>query len=176
MRFAAFLAGLLFVLAACEPETESENETWRPVDFTAQFFTPEKAPELMRSESLYVPVYSSVLTGQGAPATELAATLAIRNTDPKNAIFVTRVAYYNTAGALIEVFIDETRGLAPLASALIVIDVADRRGGTGANFIVSWGAEGPVNDPIIETVMIGGSGPRGFSFSSPAKVIKIPAQ
>ena len=172
----AFLAGLLVALAACEPDSEPENERWRPVDFKEQFLAPDEEPELNSSKSLYVPVYSSVLTGQGAPATELAATLAIRNTDPDNTIFVTQVAYYNTAGDLIQVFLDETRGLAPLASALLVIDVADRRGGTGANFIVNWGAEGPVNDPIVETIMIGGSGPRGFSFSSPAKVIETPAQ
>ncbi len=172
----AFLAGLLLILAACEPEPESADEPWQPIDFREQFLTPASEPELTRTQTLYVPVYSSVLTGQRAPATELAATLAIRNTDPEQTIYVTQVAYYNTAGELIEVFIDETRGLGPLASAMIVIDVADRRGGTGANFIVVWGAEGPVNDPIIETVMIGGSGPRGFSFSSPAKVIESRTQ
>lgn len=171
--FAAMFVGLLLLLGGCEPDPEAGGENWQPkVDYTQQFFTPDSDPELMRSEVLYVPVYSSVLMGKGALPTELAATLAIRNTDPDKSIFVTRVAYHNTNGELIEVFIDETKGLAPLASALIVIDVADRRGGFGANFIVRWGAEGPVNEPIVETIMIGSSGTKGFSFSSPARVIK----
>ncbi len=171
--FAAIFAGLLLLPGGCEPDQEAGDKDWKPkVDYTQQFFTPDREPGLTRSELLYVPVYSSVLTGRGALPTELSATLAIRNTDPDNSIFVTRVAYHNTAGELIQVFIDETKGLAPLASALIVIDVADKRGGKGAKFIVRWGAEGPVNEPIVETVMIGSSGTKGFSFTSPARVIK----
>ena len=56
-----------------------------------------------------------------------------------------------------------------------LIDVADKRGGKGANFIVGWGSEDPVNEPIVETVMIGGRGTQGFSFTSPARVIKTHA-
>lgn len=176
LTFAAMFAGLLLLPGGCEPDQEAVDKDWNPEsDYTQQFFAPDREPGLTRSELLYVPVYSNVLTGKSALPSEMSATLAIRNTDPDKSIFVTRVAYHDTAGELIEVYIDETKGLAPLASALIVIDVVDTRGGIGANFIVRWGAEGPVNEPVVETVMIGGSGTKGFSFISPARVIETPA-
>ena len=167
------LGTLMVILGGCEPEAEPGDTHWGPkIDYTKQFFEPGGELRLSRSEVLYVPVYSGILMGQGARPTEMAATLAIRNTDADTPIFVTLVEYYNAAGQLIETFLDGTYGLGPMASASIVIDVADKRGGFGANFVVKWGAEGPVSDPVVETVMVGGSGTKGFSFTSPARVIK----
>ncbi|MEZ5933283.1 MAG: DUF3124 domain-containing protein [Alphaproteobacteria bacterium] len=160
------LSALAAILCACEPG-ESAWET--KVDFTEQFFQPENDVRLGRSEALYVPVYSSVLTGEGARPTELAATLSIRNTDLASPIFVTSVTYYDTAGQLIETFLEGAHGLGPMASASIIINVSDTRGGLGANFIVEWGAEKAVSDPIVEAVMIGSSGTHGFSFTSQAR-------
>ena len=167
---AALVGALAVGLVACEPEVEPE--TWAAkVDLTEQFFEPDREVRLSRSQVLYVPVYSSILTGAGALPTEMAATLAIRNTDPESPIFVTSVTYYDSAGQLIETFLDRSHGLGPMASAWIIINVSDTRGGMGANFIVEWGAEGPVSDPVVETIMVGSSGTKGFSFTSPARII-----
>lgn len=177
LTLGAVLGTLLVFLAGCDPDTVTSDDTRdRKIDYTSQFVEPDGEIRLSRTEVLYVPVYSNILTGEGARPIEMAATLAIRNTDLHTPIFVTRIAYYDTAVELAQTFLDGTYGLGPLASAFVVINVADKRGGFGANFIVEWGAEGSVNDPIVETVMLGSSGTQGYSFSSPARVIKSSAR
>lgn len=167
------LGALTVILGACEPEQEAGSAPWTAVsDHTEQFFEPDEEVQLSLTQALYVPVYSNVLTGEGTRPTEMAATLAIRNTDRGSPIFLKSVEYYDTGGQLIETFLDGMYGLAPLASASITINVSDTRGGFGANFIVEWGAQEPVSDPIMETVMIGNSGTQGFSFTSPARIVQ----
>jgi hypothetical protein len=56
-----------------------------------------------------------------------------------------------------------------MASASITINVSDTRGGLGTKFLVERGAEAPVSDPVVERVMVGGSGTKGFSFTSPTR-------
>ncbi|MEM8603550.1 MAG: DUF3124 domain-containing protein, partial [Cyanobacteria bacterium P01_H01_bin.121] len=45
-------------------------------------------------------------------------------------------------------------------------------GGSGANFIVRWGAAREVSTPIVEAVMISTQSQQGLSFVSAAKVIE----
>ena len=159
-------------LAACEPEPTTRTQSSSPpLDLTEDFFEPQSEVRLLRTEVLYAPVYSSILTASGAPPQELAANLSIRNTDPLHPIFVTAVEYYDNDGKLIEVYLDGVYGLKPMASASFLVNVYDSRGGVGANFRVKWGAETSVTDPVVETVMLGSSGTRAFAFSSPARVI-----
>jgi hypothetical protein len=49
----------------------------------------------------------------------------------------------------------------------------DRRGGTGANFVVDWAADGPISEPVIETVMIGTQGNATYSFVSSGRPERI---
>jgi hypothetical protein len=168
----ALLMSAILIVAACEPEPTPEDNSWKPKpDLTEQFFEPQGEVRLALTQVLYAPVYSSILTGTGVPPQELAATLAIRNIDPSHPIFVTAVEYYDNDGKLIETYIDGVHGLKPMASASLVVNVNDTRGGVGANFLVKWGAEALVSDPIVETIMMGSSGTHAFAFSSPAKVI-----
>lgn len=166
---------LAIFLAACDSEQETapeaENAT-TDIDYKKQFFEPTAAVKLIRSQTLYAPVYSNIFTGWIGHKTELAATLAIHNTDPVNPIYVTKVDYFDMAGKPVKTYLDRTLGLAPMATATFNIKVSDLAGGTGANFIVTWGMTGNVNDPLVETVMIGGLGNRGFAFTTPARVIK----
>ena len=48
----------------------------------------------------------------------------------------------------------------------IVIAENDLEGGTGANFIVEWASENLVSLPLIESIMLGTLGTKGFTFSS----------
>jgi hypothetical protein len=58
-----------------------------------------------------------------------------------------------------------------MASASIFLNVSDTRGGLGANFVVEWAAEAAVSDPVVESIMVGASGTKGFSFTSQARVV-----
>ena len=101
----------------------------------------------------------------------MTVTARMRNTDQKHAIQVTAVDYYETQGALVKKFIDSAVGLKPLESIRYVIPQKDKVGGSGANFIVEWQSDRPVNPPIVETIMIGAESQQGISFTSRGQVL-----
>lgn len=128
--------------------------------------------KLRKSQTVYVPAYSHVFSGDRGYSFNLAVTLVIRNTDPKAPVTVTAVEYYDDHGKLVRRLITKPMALAPMASASFFIKESDTSGGIGANFIVRWHAEREVNAPIIESVMIGARGGQGISFISPGQEIR----
>ncbi|MBJ6750163.1 DUF3124 domain-containing protein [Geomonas anaerohicana] len=127
---------------------------------------------LAKGQTVYVPVYSNVFTGPRSLPYQLAATLAIRNTDMDSWLRITAIDYYDTSGKLLRRYQDKPLSLAPLASTYVHIEEKDVAGGFGANFIVKWQADRTMNAPIIETVMIGATSGQGISFVSPGQVIR----
>jgi hypothetical protein len=122
-------------------------------------------------QTVYVPVYSHIYSGDREHPFLLAVTLSIRNTDPKHAITVMAVDYYDSKGKKLRSYLKEPIKLDPLASTRYVIKESDKSGGSGANFIVEWRSESQVNAPVIESVMIGTKTQQGISFISPGRVI-----
>ena len=53
------------------------------------------------------------------------------------------------------------------------IPTTDVRGGTGANFIVDWAADGPIAEPVIEALMLGGLGSGQYAFISQGRPVKV---
>jgi uncharacterized protein DUF3124 len=123
-------------------------------------------------ELIYVPIYSSIFYEDGRRTLELAATLSIHNIDPDRSISITRADYYNTGGALIKKYVDKPIVLKPLETTNIVIEKADKAGGTGANFLVAWEAPLEVNSPLVEAVMVNASSNLGIAFTTSGRVIK----
>jgi len=138
---------------------------------------PPPAPtEIKLRQSVYVPVYSSLVGSGGQAQLNLAVTLSVRNTSATLPLVVEHIDYYDTAGNLVEHYIPGTVSVRPFGTIEILIPTDDTRGGTGANFIVDWGATQPISEPVIETVMVGSSGNRGFAFISPGHPIRVPGR
>jgi hypothetical protein len=127
---------------------------------------------LSKGQTVYIPVYSHIYTGNRERPFNLAVTLSIRNTDPANAISIEAVDYYDSTGKLIKRYLDKASPLNKLASIRYVVKEKDKSGGSGANFIVTWQAAQQVNTPIIEAVMIGAQSQQGISFTSRGRVLK----
>jgi hypothetical protein len=125
-----------------------------------------------RGGTMYVPVYSMVYTGDRAVPVNLASTLSIRNTDPRNQIKISSVDYYSSAGQLIKRMLAKTLVLGPLASTSIFIKEKDTSGGFSASFLVSWGSDKQVSAPIIECINIGAYSGLGISFVTPGRQIR----
>ena len=85
---------------------------------------------------------------------------------------VNNVNYYNTAGKLIQNYLQTSYLLEPMASTYFFVNQPDMRGGVGGNFIVQWAANKLVNESVIEAVMAGSTGTQGMSFISPGRVLK----
>jgi hypothetical protein len=126
---------------------------------------------LSSGQTVYVPVYSHIYSGVKGRPFDLTATLSIRNTDPQNTILITAAEYYDSDGKLVHDYLDAQVALQPLQTTRYIVAEQDRRGGSGANFIVKWKASLKVNPPIIEAVMIGTRSGQGISFISRGQVI-----
>lgn len=121
---------------------------------------------LFRGQSLYVPVYSHIYSGDKERPVYLAVTVSIRNTDPARAIQVKAVDYYNSKGEQLQRYLDKPFTLRPLATIRYVVKESDKAGGSGANFIVRWQSDTPVNPPLVESIMISTASQLGISFVS----------
>jgi len=115
------------------------------------------------SRLVYVPVYSRLFLSE-ASYWELASSLSIRNTDPDQSIVVYRIDYYDTAGKLLQKYLETAHELDPMATVTLTLPQSDVRGGAGANFLVRWSGDNDINEPIIEVVMAGIRGTQSFSF------------
>lgn len=122
--------------------------------------------KLSRGQTLYVPVYSHIYSGDRERPIYLAVTVSIRNTDPAGSIQVTAVDYYDSDGKQLRRFLDKPITLAPMASTRYVVKESDKSGGSGANFLVHWQSIEPVNPPLTEGVMISTASQLGISFST----------
>ncbi|MFK7947275.1 MAG: DUF3124 domain-containing protein [Saprospiraceae bacterium] len=115
-------------------------------------------------DTVYVPIYSDIYAGSKYITFNLTATLSIRNTSLTDSMYVEAINYYNTGGELVQEFLDKTLVLRPMQSIEYVIDEDDETGGTGANFIVHWGAMNDRLIPVIQGVMISTHRQQGISF------------
>ncbi|MCD6389327.1 MAG: DUF3124 domain-containing protein [Desulfobulbaceae bacterium] len=128
--------------------------------------------KLSSGQTVYVPIYSHIYSGVKARPFALAATLSIRNTNPKHAITLVSVKYYDSDGKLVEDYLSQPKQLKALVTTRYIISEGDKTGGSGANYIVVWKSDQKVNQPIIEAVMIGTQSSQGISFLSRGQVIK----
>jgi hypothetical protein len=118
----------------------------------------QDAPSLSSGQSLYLPVYSHLYHGEvnpktGKPSETLVSThVSIRNTDMKAAIRVVSARYYNTDGKLLREYLPAPRTIPPLGTYELFVPRSDSSGGSGANFIIDWNAERPVNSPLVEAL------------------------
>jgi hypothetical protein len=127
---------------------------------------------LTDGQTVYVPGYSHIYSGDREQPVLLAVTVSIRNTDPVRAIVVGSVDYYDSDGKLVKKYVETPLALGPMASIRYVVPESDKAGGSGANFVVRWKSIKPVNPPIIETIMIGTRMQQGISFTSRGQTIQ----
>ena len=126
---------------------------------------------LSAGQTVYVPIYSHIYSGLKGRPFNLAATLSIRNTDPKHSITLVSVKFYDSDGKLVKEYLDKPAELKAMASTRYILPEADAGGGSGANFLVKWTSKTKVNPPLIEGVMIGTRSGQGISFVSRGQVI-----
>jgi hypothetical protein len=118
----------------------------------------QELPRLATGQSLYLPIYSHLYHGDvnprtGKPSETLVSThVSIRNTDPATGMKVISARYYNTEGKLLREFLSKPQAIPPLGTYELYVPRSDSSGGSGANFIIDWAAEKPINPPLVEAL------------------------
>jgi hypothetical protein len=129
--------------------------------------------QLYSGQTIYVPIYSHIYSGNREQPVYLAATLSIRNTDRKHSITVTAVDYYDSKGKFLKHYLEKPLALSKMATQRFVVSESDKSGGSGAKFIVKWTSDQPVAEPLIESVMISTKTQQGISFTSRGRVLDV---
>ncbi|WP_319526537.1 DUF3124 domain-containing protein [uncultured Desulfosarcina sp.] len=127
---------------------------------------------LFKGQTVYVPVYSHIYSGDREQPFYLAATLSIRNTDRSHGIVIQAVDYYDSEGNFLKHYLKQPVSLSAMATLRYVVPESDKSGGSGAKFIIQWKSENPVAEPLIESVMISTKTQQGISFTSRGRVLE----
>jgi len=162
---------LLVAFMSCKnQESRMENST-PPNSFNPETLKiPDAGVRKLRGQVLYMPVYSNIPFLE-KKLYDISAFLAIHNTDLEKQIKVTKVDFFNTDGKLIKSFVSSPQQINPLATMIFSVPQKDQSG-TGANFLVEWMADQPVNEPLIESIMKDLSGNKGLAFLSYGRVVR----
>jgi len=167
--FSAVLAGFLLVLT---PRAEAQTANNIEQNFASSLTSvPSEAPTV--SGSFYVPVYSSVSMSAGKLRADFSVTLSVHNASETRPLVLKRIAYFDTAGKMVESYLKSPVALKPFSTVEVFIPTSDVRGGTGANFVVDWAATGEIAEPAVEALMVGGIGAGHYAFISQARPIKL---
>jgi Protein of unknown function (DUF3124) len=139
--------------------------------FTADRAKAENTYPLSKGQAVYVPAYSHIYIGDREHPFYLTVTLSIRNIDQKRPLTLISADYYDSTGKFLRKYIDKPIILNPFSSVRYLVNESDKEGGSGASFLVKWTATQPINQPIIESVMIGTKSQQGISFTSRGQVL-----
>lgn len=138
-------------------------------------FPPQSLKDsLAFGQLLYVPVYSEIYSIGHHRTERLSSTLSIRNVNPDEQFYITRLEYYDTEGNILkEINAAELPiKVNSLETKNHVIALYDDRGGVGANFILEWRSSKPIVEPMVETIMISTESNWGLSFTAISKTLK----
>lgn len=141
----------------------------------------QEAPPLSTGQRLYLPIYSHLYHGDvhprtGKPSETLVSThISIRNTDPASALKVVSARYYNTDGKLLREFLPKAQEVPPLGTYELYVPRSDSSGGSGANFLIDWSADKPINPPLVEALHADIREARTLLFVTTARPIQLPS-
>ncbi len=171
--FGALFALLIITLfSVINMATQVEDIDEKLKYIPTQISTAEIAAKpVVAGQTVYVPVYSHIYAQGGKPFL-LEALISIRNTDPNEDMILNAVRYYDSRGQMIQNYLEKPVRLSPLATVEFLVGQQDIKGGSGANFLVEWVSDTPVNEPVIEAVMVGLKSQAGISFVRPGVAIQ----
>lgn len=176
-RSSATLAVAFALLAAAAPPVPAQPAGGRADALAggsaaSLMEVPDRASLTVRG-AFYVPAYTRLSLAKGSYPIDLAVTLYVHNASDAEPLVVERIAYRDTAGALVQDYLAGPVAVRPFGAIEVFVPTQDVRGGTGASFVVEWAAAKPIAEPVVETLILGSSGSQGYSFVGQGRPIRI---
>lgn len=170
------IAAIGFLWLAClfsHPVSTSAQTTGNIEQTFAASLTEMPKQTLSVTGSIYVPAYSSVSLVPGQLSADFSVTLSIHNASQEKPLVLKRVDYFNTAGQLVQSYLQQPIALRPFGTVEIFISQKDVRGGTGSNFVVDWAAVGQMAEPLAEALMFGSIAGGYYAFISQGRHVRM---
>lgn len=162
-----FLTALIFT--SCQ-----ENEFKLQYEHKNVTYVDKEALQPMGyQQDVYVAAYSDIYYESEEKKTYLTVILSLRNISFTDTLYFDKINYYSSSGELLKSYIDKVLVLLPMESMEYIVKASEKKGGPGANFVVSYQAKSNLkNPPYIESVMMGNLDGYRFSFTSSAVPIQ----
>jgi hypothetical protein len=173
IRAAGYFLAILAAMSILAPVGAGAQTAVSIEQNFAGSLTAMPAENLTVSGAFYVPVYSSVSMSAGRLRADFSATLSVHNASETKPLVLKRIAYFDTAGKMVESYLKAPIALKPFSTIEVFIAATDVRGGTGANFVVDWAAASEIAEPAVEALMVGSVGAGHYAFISQGRPIKI---
>ncbi len=146
----------IVMIVACRPQNKAKKEIpFKQIEFdTSTLAVKTTNYKNVKGQLLYLPSYSNIPTKVDSTeySFDMSSFVAIHNTDLINSIIVTKVLYFNENGKPVyDLLNNKTMKLNPMETIDFYIPHEDQSG-NGANFLVEWVSDQPVNEPLIESV------------------------
>ncbi len=161
---------LLLPLAGCDQSVEDPNTLYsekqqdpiKELEITSNI----DLSKLAYQQTFYVPIYSDIYIDRDNRKVLLSATLSVRNTSLDKVLYVNKIDYYDTGGALVRSYLDNPIELPAMGTFNYIVEKEEDKGGSGANFIIEVEGVDDTVTPVIEAVMIGNYSNKAFAFST----------
>lgn len=153
----------VFILASCqESEFKLQYEHKNTLYVEKETLSPMEI-----QQDVYVPAYSDIYYESEDKKTFLTVILSLRNTSFSDTLYFDKIDYYSSSGELLKNYIDKILVLRPMESMEYIVKASEKKGGAGANFVVSYQAKSNLkNPPFIESIMMGNLDGYRFAFTS----------
>jgi hypothetical protein len=173
-HFRTILIGLFILnLFGCskKPKSILPQAAHTKFDSNTMLVKENNSMKKVRGQALYLPIYSNIPYLGHNRKFDLSAFVAIHNTDFSQTMKITKVLFFDNEGKLVSNYLHNDTILQPLGAINFFVPERDQSG-TGANFIVEWVSDTLINEPLIESVMIGLTSGQGVSFLSTGKILR----
>ncbi|MDN3452998.1 MULTISPECIES: DUF3124 domain-containing protein [unclassified Psychrobacter] len=169
-RVSVLLIAVMALLSGCDESAQDPNvllseHQQDPIE-ALEITSDVDHSQFGYKQTFYVPIYSDIYTDRDARKVLLSATLSVRNTTFKKSLYINKIDYYDTDGALVKSYLDKPIELPAMATLNYIVEKEENKGGSGANFIIEVEGIDETVKPVIEAVMIGNFSNKGFAFST----------
>jgi len=163
MKYFLILLLTVFIFTSCQ-----ENEFKLQYEHkNILYVEKETLSPLEIQQDVYVPAYSDIYYESEDKKTYLTVILSLRNISFSDTLYFDKIEYYSSSGELLKRYIDKVLVLRPMESMEYIVKASEKKGGAGANFVVSYQAKANLkNPPFIESIMMGNLDGYRFSFTS----------
>ena len=169
-RVSVLLIAVMALLSGCDESAQDPNvllsEHQKDPIEALEITSDVDHSQFGYKQTFYVPIYSDIYTDRDARKVLLSATLSVRNTTFKKSLYINKIDYYDTDGALVKSYLDKPIELPAMATLNYIVEKEEDKGGSGANFIIEVEGIDETVKPVIEAVMIGNFSNKGFAFST----------
>ena len=169
-RVSVLLIAVMALLSGCDESAQDPNvllsEHQKDPIEALEITSDVDHSQFGYKQTFYVPIYSDIYTDRDARKVLLSATLSVRNTTFKKSLYINKIDYYDTDGALVKSYLDKPIELPAMATLNYIVEKEENKGGSGANFIIEVEGIDETVKPVIEAVMIGNFSNKGFAFST----------